>query len=175
MGANKVFRSNVIYMSGSGYTYPHSHSLYISRGAGVGSIFTSLYSSLIPIVKGIVKIGTKAARSDLGKAVLKDVKRTATQAGLEATGQILQGENVLKASKTALKDAGASIAKQAKARGERALAAASSPIGALPAKKTRPSQKKKKNPPTTRKQSGVSYKTMAKSSAKGRKRWDILD
>ncbi len=107
--------------------------------------------------------------------MLKDVKRTSTQAGLEATGQILRGENVLKACKTALKDAGASIAKQAKARGERALAAASSPIGALPAKKTRPSQKKKKNPPTTRKQSGVSYKTTAKSSAKGRKRRDILD
>lgn len=184
MASNKVFKSNVVYMSGSGYSYPRDHSLYIARGAGVGSIFSSLYSSLIPIVKSIVKVGSKAVKSDLGKSILKDVKKTATQAGLTATGEVLQGENVLKASKRALKNVGTTLAKQAKTRGERALAAAIAPIHTPKVKKTKspPISKsppaKKPRPPRglEKKKKTLAYNTKAKATPRGKKKkLDILD
>jgi hypothetical protein len=75
------------------------------RGSGIGSIFKSVFSSVVPFVKKALGVGARALKSDVGRAVTKELKRTATQAGLDVVGDALQGKNVLQSSKIALSKA----------------------------------------------------------------------
>lgn len=117
----KVYTSDVQYMRGSGGV---AHGLYVSRGAGIGSIFSSIYSSVVPLIRSVLKVGGKAARSQLGRAVLKDAKKTAMKAGINVVGDALQGKNVIRSSKSAIKNARQDFAKKLIKRGEKAYLAA---------------------------------------------------
>ena len=83
------------------------------RGAGIGSLFSSIFSSVVPFVKGALNLGAQAAKSSVAKKLKKDLKRTATQAGLNVVADALQGKNVLQSSKE-------QVAKAAKILGQRA-------------------------------------------------------
>ena len=102
--------------------------MYVSRGAGIGQIFSSIYSAVVPIVRKVIGVGAKAASSRLGKQVLKDVKKTASRAGLKVVGDALRGENVLKSTKKAVSAAKKDIGAKLNARGIKAIAAASAPL-----------------------------------------------
>lgn len=66
------------------------------RGGGVGSIFSTLYSGMIPIVK-------RAVQSDSARAACHEVSRSAKKhamrAGLRVVSDALEGENVAESVK----------------------------------------------------------------------------
>lgn len=76
---------------------------YRHRGSGVGSIFSSLFSSVVPLFKTAAKIGMKAIRTPVGRALAKEAKRTAMQAGLNVVHDALQGKNVVHSTKNEMK------------------------------------------------------------------------
>lgn len=123
----RVYTSDQRFMRGRGLGAPYY------RGAGLGSIFSRIYSSVVPIVKGLVSTGAKAAKSSTGKYLINKAKKTAATAGLNVVHDTLNGENVLESTKRELAKARA-IMKQAGIRSvERAIEG--------------PPPKKKKKPP----------------------------
>ena len=106
----RVFRSREYFQRGAAGVIRHPdnaeiypYDQYYDRGEGIGSIFRSLYSTMVPLVKSVFRIGKKALRTPVGQAVKKAAKRTAMKAGLQVVDDALQGRNVLKAAKTELK------------------------------------------------------------------------
>jgi len=90
-----IYESDVYLMKGRGGGYYIDDSAY-HRGGGIGSIFQSIFSTLVPFVKSAFRTGTKtvgkALRSNTGKALKRELKWHATSAAL-------QGKNVLESSK----------------------------------------------------------------------------
>lgn len=86
-------------MSGGGGFY---HVSPYQRGAGIGSIFSKLFSSVVPLVKGVFRIGAKAAKTQGGRRIIKKAKKIATQAGLNVVSDALEGKNVLDSTKRQL-------------------------------------------------------------------------
>jgi len=97
-----IYESDVYLMKGRGGGYYIDDSAY-HRGGGIGSIFHSIFSTLVPFVKSAFRTGTKtvgkALRSDTGRALKRELKRHATSAALQVTSDALQGKNVLESSK----------------------------------------------------------------------------
>ena len=91
------FRSSKDYMRG--HSYPIVYGSYGRRGAGIGSIFSSLFSHLVPVVKTALGIGRRALASPAGQQLAKAAKRSAMQAGLNLVGNTLQGEDVATSAK----------------------------------------------------------------------------
>lgn len=54
---------------------------YRYRGEGIGSIFSSLYSTVVPLVKGALRVGAKALRGQTAQQVKRIAKRNAVRAG----------------------------------------------------------------------------------------------
>jgi hypothetical protein len=87
----------------------HESDLYHLRGSGIGSIFSSIYRSLIPIASKVFRFGSNIVQSKAGQKVLKAAKRSATKAGLQAAHDALQGENIGKTLKKRGKQAGLEV------------------------------------------------------------------
>jgi hypothetical protein len=100
----RVYTSDLYLMRGAGGRVLFDEDALV-RGSGIGSIFKSVFSSVVPFVKKALGVGARALKSDVGRAVTKELKRTATQAGLDVVGDALQGKNVLQSSKIALSKA----------------------------------------------------------------------
>ena len=90
------FQSSKDYMRGH---YPVVYGSYGRRGAGIGSIFSSLFSRLVPIVKTALGVGRRALASQAGQQIAKAAKRSAMQAGLSVVGDALRGDNVAESAK----------------------------------------------------------------------------
>lgn len=88
----EVFKSKRYIMPGHDYRY-------YGRGNGLGNLFTSLYSAVVPMVKRAIGVGARALASPAGRALRKEAKRTAMKAGLDVVGSVLQGERPAKAAK----------------------------------------------------------------------------
>lgn len=84
----------------------HESDLYTMRGAGIGSFFSNLFKGLIPLASKLFKVGTKAARSEVGQRVLNATKRTALEAGLDIAHDTLKGKNLKDSAKEHLTNAG---------------------------------------------------------------------
>lgn len=140
----RVHRSNQLYMRGSGGDHTiYSQDLAHVRGGGIGSIFSSIFSNVVPIVKKALGYGTKALKSNLSRKIMKDAKKTAVKAGLNVVGDALQGENVLHSTKKQIKKAKQSMGKKIKKRADNYVLQQS--IKKKPAKAK--NQPKKKSPP----------------------------
>ena len=101
-------------MRGSGGTpidliIAYHSDLARQRGTGIGSIFSSLYNTVVPFVKSALGIGSRVARSQIGKQVAKSVKKRAMKAGLNVVNDALAGENVLQSTKREMKKAGGKV------------------------------------------------------------------
>ena len=59
----------------------------------------------------LLGVGAKIAKSQAGKALAREVGKTATQAGIQIIGDVLQGENALDSTKKRLKTAGKQVGK----------------------------------------------------------------
>jgi len=119
------------------------------RGKGVGSVFTRIFTSVIPFIKGALKVGKKVAQSSVGRSLGREVKRSATEAGLNVVADALQGRNVLQSSKENLVKARNRVGRKLENLGKTALA------GPPPRKK-----QKRKAP------AGKTFKTSAKPKMK---------
>jgi len=149
----RLFTSDRYLMRGRGFNgYPLSFTAddgALVRGKGVGSIFTRIFSSVVPFIKGAFKIGKKAAQSSVGKSLAREVKRSAAEAGLNVVADALQGKNVLQSSKENLIKARNRVGKRVEQLGKTAI---SGPP---------PSKKQKRKPPA-----GKTFKTSAKPKMK---------
>ena len=88
------------------------------RGSGVGSIFRSLYSWLIPLFKAgastAVKTGAKVAKSKLGKTIAREAKKEIKKGSLLALSDVIGGKNPVPQIKDNVKLAQTKIAKVVK-------------------------------------------------------------
>lgn len=111
--AMRVLTTNRYGMKGSGstpaYLYQYNADLSRQRGTGIGSIFSSLYNSVAPLVKTVLGLGARAARTGVGQQVAKSVKKNAMKAGLNVVQDALKGENVLRSTKRNIKQAGGDV------------------------------------------------------------------
>lgn len=87
----------------------YNSDLARQRGAGIGSIFSSLYNTVVPLVKSALGFGSRVARSQVGRQVAKSVKKRAMKAGLNVVNDALQGENVLDSTRREVKRAGGKV------------------------------------------------------------------
>ena len=76
------------------------------RGAGIGSIFGTLFRTVSPIVKKLFGTGGRILRSQAARSLAKDIRRDAVQSGLKLASQALSGENIAKAAKQNVKEFG---------------------------------------------------------------------
>jgi hypothetical protein len=144
----RVYTSDLYLMRGAGGRVLFDEDALV-RGSGIGSIFKSVFSSVVPFVKKALGVGARALKSDVGRAVTKELKRTATQAGLDVVGDALQGKNVLQSSKIAL-----SKAQNRMGRKLQEIAQQKS-VGRPPAKKKKPRS--------------IGKRTVAKGGGRGKK------
>ena len=84
------------------------------RGQGIGSFLSSLYSTVVPLVKTAIGWGTKAAKSETGRRLLGHAKQAAIQSGLNVVGDALSGENIIKSAKRNIRSAKDSVVGKAK-------------------------------------------------------------
>ena len=75
------------------------------RGSGIGSIFSNIFRGLIPLAKGLFKVGRKVAASDGGQRILKAAKQSAINAGIDIAHDALQGENIKQSALKNMKQA----------------------------------------------------------------------
>jgi len=99
----RLFTSDRYLMRGRGLNhFPASFTDdggALIRGKGVGSVFTRIFSSVVPFIKGALKVGKKVGQSSVGRSLAREVKRSATEAGLNVVADALQGKNVVQSSK----------------------------------------------------------------------------
>ena len=111
------------------------------RGAGVGSVFKSLYSWLIPLfktgAKSALKSGTRLAKSKVAKTIVKEAKKEIKKGGINALSEIIAGKDPLPKIKS---DVGAAQAKISKAVKRHA----SNPTNGIVKKKSKSIAKKKR-------------------------------
>lgn len=100
----RVFTSDRYLMRGTGGEWLYDEGALV-RGKGVGSIFSRIFSSVVPYVMRGIDLGKRAIKSEVGKKITKTLKRTATEAGLNVVSDALQGKNVIDSAKRELKKA----------------------------------------------------------------------
>jgi len=98
-----TFRSERYWMRGQGMV----NDRYSVRGEGIGSIFSTLFSKVTPIIgrlaKKAINVGQSAIASNTGRQVKKELKRSLSKAGLNIVGDALQGKNIVESGKKQLK------------------------------------------------------------------------
>ena len=66
----------------------------LQRGRGIGGLLRLFKSVFSPLVKSAGKTIVKAATSDTGKAVLRNIKDQAIESGVRLATDALKGENM---------------------------------------------------------------------------------
>lgn len=92
----------------------------VARGAGLGSVFGTLFRAVSPLVKRLVSSGSRVLRSKAVKSLARDLRQDAVSSGLKLASQALSGENIGKAAKENVK----SFGKKAASRTTSAIAKA---------------------------------------------------
>ncbi len=77
----------------------------VQAGAGLGSIFSSLFRSLVPVAKGAAKTIGKIARSEGVRSAGRYLKKEAGRAAIDTALEALDGKAVGAAAKKRLKSA----------------------------------------------------------------------
>jgi hypothetical protein len=97
----RVYTTDRYYMRGRGALMRGDPDGYV-RGTGIASIFGRIFSTVVPLVKGALRLGSRAAKSKVGRSLAKEMKRSATQAGVNVVSDALKGKNIIDSSKKAL-------------------------------------------------------------------------
>lgn len=98
-GRMKTFESDVYYQRARG-----AGGLFKSMrtAGGVGSIFSNLVTSVLPVLKTVVKgalnVGKTAIKSKVGQKIAKELKDTATKGAINAVGEVISGRNPVDAA-----------------------------------------------------------------------------
>ena len=93
----------------------HYHrGVAIQQGAGLGSIFSGLFRTLVPVAKRAVRTVGRFVKSDGVKSAGKYLGKQATRAAVDTALEALEGKPVGKAAKARLKNATKNILQAAK-------------------------------------------------------------
>jgi len=98
----RMFHSDIYLMHGRGGGAPqyiHNDLQVMRTGGGLRSVFSTIFSNVVPFVKSALRIGTKVAKSNVGQELTKHLKRSAAEAGVAVVNDALKGKNVLQSSK----------------------------------------------------------------------------
>jgi D-alanyl-D-alanine carboxypeptidase len=79
----------------------------MQKGHGIGSILSSVFRNLLPVVK---KIGTRILKSKVTKRVGKAAAKAALRGGIDIVADTLHGENVKGSVKKNIKVASRKVA-----------------------------------------------------------------
>lgn len=79
--------------------------LPIQQGAGLGSMFNSLFRTLVPVAKRAVKSIGSVVKSDGVKSAGRYLKKEATRAAVDSALEALEGKKVGASAKKRLKNA----------------------------------------------------------------------
>jgi hypothetical protein len=79
----------------------------MQKGHGVGSVLSSIFRNLLPVVK---RVGTAIAKSPITKRVGKAAAKAALGGGIEIVSDALRGQSSKSGVKQTLKRAGRTIA-----------------------------------------------------------------
>lgn len=135
----RVYTTDRYYMRGRGGLMASDPDGFI-RGRGIASIFGRIFSSVVPLVKGALNIGKRVAKSDVGRSLAKEVKKSATQAGINVVSDALKGKNIIQSSKRALAQVGENVGNKL----ESSLAQTSSSSGSSAALRPKPRARPKR-------------------------------
>lgn len=109
MSFRGTLRNDPVIMRGSGIRGAtwrgYDDDVYRMRGAGVGSIFSTLYSTVKPLITKALTKGVKASKGSTARGIMKDAKKTAMEAGLNVVSDALSGKNIGDSTKRELKNA----------------------------------------------------------------------
>jgi len=96
-----MFHSDVYLMHGRGGStrYINNDLQVLKTGGGLRSVFSTIFSNVVPFVKSAFRIGSKVAKSNVGQELTKHLKKSAQEAGVAVVNDALQGKNVLQSSK----------------------------------------------------------------------------
>ena len=86
---------------------PFLHNGHGPRGSGFGSILSSLFKTIIPVVS---KIGRSFISSDITKSALRGVKNAAIESGVSLATDVLRGEDIETSAKKNLEKARHTVA-----------------------------------------------------------------
>ena len=87
----------------------------LQLGAGLGSIFSSLFRSLVPVAKGAAKTIGKIAKNEGVRSAGRYLKKEAGRAAIDTALEALDGKTVGVAAKKRLKSATRNILQAGKA------------------------------------------------------------
>jgi hypothetical protein len=118
---------------------------YLQRGAGIGSIFSGLFRSVMPVLSSLGR--TLFGSTDAAKGFGKTLADTAVKSGLNVAADAISGQNVGEALKKHLGSARQEVAQAVRLGADKrksAAAAASAPPGRRRASGGQPSAKKRR-------------------------------
>lgn len=128
----------------------HSSDLYYQRGAGLGSFFSNIFRTLIPLTSKVFKVGVRATKTPAGRRLIKAVKRTGINAGLDVVSDAMDGENIAHSVKKRMKEAGKTVANAAGREIQSAISSSSGSTAAAKKKGKKRGVSKKRGLPVVR-------------------------
>ncbi len=100
--------NNVIRTSTNPDFYPSAATGdYLTRtgygsmtGAGIGTVFSTVFKTLLPVFKGLLKVGSTVAKSPAGQAIKNEIIKSGLKTGIGVVGDALRGANIKKSAKS---------------------------------------------------------------------------
>lgn len=74
------------------------------KGGAAGAIFSTIIRTLVPVFKGLFKIGTSVAKSPVGQIIKQEAIRSGVATGIGVVGDALRGRNLEQSAKTRIKE-----------------------------------------------------------------------
>jgi hypothetical protein len=99
--AMRVFTSDRYLMRGHGGGIIFDHDAHV-RGKGIASVFSQIYSSVLPYIKKALEPIKRIIKTPAAKKIKNEIKKSASKASLNVVSDALEGKNVIKASKREL-------------------------------------------------------------------------
>ena len=69
-------------------------------GAGIGAVFSTVFKTLLPVFKGLLKVGSTVAKSPAGQAIKNEIIKSGLKTGIGVVGDALRGANIKKSAKS---------------------------------------------------------------------------
>ena len=91
----------------------HHQGKFIQRGRGLGSIFGSIFRTLMPAARNIA---TKIINSPITRSIGQSAAESLTKAGMQTAADVLAGENVGTSIKRGLTTVGTDVLETARKR-----------------------------------------------------------
>lgn len=102
-GYNTVIRTSTnpdFYQSTATGDYLTRTGYGSMTGAGIGTVFSTVFKTLLPVFKGLLKVGSTVAKSPAGQAIKNEIIKSGLKTGIGVVGDALRGANIKKSAKS---------------------------------------------------------------------------